>query len=244
MATRPPLPGEAVCWLFDLGRDHTCQGWAEIEGAGGDESLLVSYAEKVRDGQLVLSDPDTYCRVRLTDRFRLRPGSQTGGDLQPCAAAATCSSCSPGRSRLPCACVSMPAQRAYPLMVTRPLVTGDAELDGIVALCENTFRACLQDGFVDSTWRESSQWLGDALPQALIMAAMSDDLRPLRQVLTMAADGAYPDGVLPSVLPGEVHAYAIVDYNFMWVELLALYQRLAVATRWQIQDASMLHVEP
>ncbi len=94
------------------------------------------------------------------------------------------------------------------------------------ALCENTFRACLQDGFVDSTWRESSQWLGDALPQALILAAMSDDLRPLRQVLTMAADGAYPDGVLPSVLPGEVHAYAIVDYNFMWVELLALYHRL------------------
>jgi hypothetical protein len=31
---------------------------------------------------------------------------------------------------------------------------------------------------------------------------------------------------LPSVLPGEVHAYAIVDYNFIWVELLHLYQKL------------------
>ena len=55
---------------------------------------------------------------------------------------------------------------------------------------------------------------------------MTGDTRPLRQALTLAAAGAYPDGVLPSVLPGEVHAYAIVDYNFMWVELLALYLEL------------------
>jgi hypothetical protein len=27
----------------------------------------------------------------------------------------------------------------------------------------------------------------------------------LRQVIEMAAQGVYPDGVLPSVLPGEVH---------------------------------------
>jgi hypothetical protein len=114
----------------------------------------------------------------------------------------------------------------YPLEITRPLEMADPELAAIVTLCEATFRACLQDGFVDSTWRESSQWVGDALPQALIMAAMSDDVRPLRQVIEMAAAGAYPDGVLPSVLPGEVHAYTVVDYNFMWVELLALYERL------------------
>jgi hypothetical protein len=99
-------------------------------------------------------------------------------------------------------------------------------LADIIGLCENTFRACLQDGFVDSTWRESSQWVGDALPQSLIMATMTHDTRPLRQVIEMAAQGAYPDGILPSVLPGEVHAYTIVDYNFIWVELLHLYQKL------------------
>jgi hypothetical protein len=32
--------------------------------------------------------------------------------------------------------------------------------------------------------------------------------------------------VLPSVLPGEVHAYAVVDYNFTWIELLCLYWKL------------------
>ncbi len=36
----------------------------------------------------------------------------------------------------------------------------------------------------------------------------------------MAAEGAAADGILPSVLPGEVPAYVITDYNFSWVELL------------------------
>lgn len=70
------LPGQAAYYLFDLEQDFIAQGWVEIDGAGGDEYVVVSYAEKFIDGQLVLSDPHTYCRVRLTDRFRLRFGNQ------------------------------------------------------------------------------------------------------------------------------------------------------------------------
>lgn len=230
--------GQAAYWLFDLGRDYAGQGWVEIEQAGGEEWLSLSYVEKIRRGQLVISDPQTYCRVRLTDRFRLRPGDQTaesfalrGGRyllLQ------LVGPTGPGfRCR--------PHFRAseYPLAISRPLAVADPELAAIATLCEQTFRACLQDGFVDSTWRESSQWVGDALPQSLIMAALTDDVRPLRRVIELAAQGAYPDGVLPSVLPGEVHAYTIVDYNFMWVELLRLYQQLTgdndfVAEMWPV----------
>jgi hypothetical protein len=46
-------------------------------------------------------------------------------------------------------------------------------------------------------------------------------------VIEMAAQGAYPDGSLPSVLPGEVHAYTVLDYNFVWVELLLLFWQSA-----------------
>lgn len=217
--------GDTTVWLFDLGRDYACQGWAEVMNASGTETLLISYAEKLRNGELVLSDPATYCRVRLTDRFALRAGSQA------------LESFSLRGGRYVLFALGGPAHpdlrlrfhvRAseYPLRVDRPVRLDAPDLQAIVDLCERTFRACLQDGFVDSTWRESSQWVGDALPQALIMHALSDDVRPLRQVLRMAADGAYPDGVLPGVAPGEAHAYTVVDYNFMWVELLALYWRL------------------
>ena len=217
--------GESAYFLFDLGRDYTCQGVAGIENAAGTEKLAVSYQEKIRNDELVISDPETYCRVRITDRFKLRAGNQTaesftlrggrylifhvtgptGSNFRIC-----------------------PRARAseYPLNITKPLSTDAAELSAVIKLCETTFQACLQDSFVDCTWRESSLWLGDALPQSLIMTSLTDDIRPIKQVLEMATQHVYPDDILPSILPGEVHPYAVVDYNFSWVELLRLHFRL------------------
>ena len=215
--------GENALWLFDLGRDYTVQGFIEIEGAGGGEKCAVSYAEKMRDGELVISDPETYCRVRLTDRFTLRPGDQLcqtfalrGGRYLLFQLVGPTSD--GFRLRLG----ALTAE--YPLEVTRPLHLNDPLLDQISRMCEDTFRACLQDGFVDCVWRESSQWLGDALPQSRILLSMNDDVRPLRQMITMAAEGAYPDGIFPSVSPAEVHPYTIVSYSMMWLELLAIYE--------------------
>ncbi len=213
---------ESAYLLYDLGRNYTCQGWVEVEGASGEEELLVSYAEKFRDGDLVISDPQTYCRVRLTDRFRLRPGNQTAqGFTMRGGRYLLVQVVGPTGHRLrfrPHVTVA-----EYPLEVTRPLECTDPVLNDVVSICETTLRACMQETFVDCCWRESSQWLGDTLPQALLLASMNDDVRPLRQALVMAAQGAYPDGVLPSILPGEVHAYAVVDYNFSWVEMLRVY---------------------
>jgi hypothetical protein len=100
-------------------------------------------------------------------------------------------------------------------------------LEKIAAMCEETVRACLLDGFVDNPWRESAQWIGDVLVAGRVIAEMSDDTRPLRRLLELGAQGAYPDGVLPGVLPGEAHAYTVVDFNFQWVELLRLYWDLS-----------------
>ncbi len=217
--------GESAYWLFDLGRDYACQGWAEIVGATGQEQLCISYAETIRNGELIISDPETYCRVRLTDHFHLRSGSQhaetfalRGGRYLLFQVTGPTG---PDFRLRPQARIS-----EYPFETTYNLPPIDDRLSAIMAICEDTFAACLQDGFVDSTWRESSQWLGDALPQSLIMASMTSDIRPLRQVIVMASEGAYPDGILPSVLPGEVHSYAVIDYNFMWIELLGIYLQL------------------
>jgi len=214
-------PDESAFWLYDLGRDYLCQGVIDIENAGGKELVDISYQEKFREGELIISDPETYCRVRITDRFQLRSGPQQietftlrGGRYILIQVTGPTGA---GFKFRPAVCAS-----EYPLEPTKSLVSGNAEIQAIIDLCETTFHACLQDGFVDCTWRESSQWLGDALPQSLIMHSLCDDARPLRQVIEMAAQGAYPDGVLPSVSPGEVHAYTIVDYHPMWVQLLQL----------------------
>ena len=213
---------ETVYWLYDLGRDYIAQGWAEIENARGGETLAISYQEKIRDDELVISNPETYCRVRMTDAFTLRAGGQVcetfslrGGRYLLFALRGATGENFRIRFHV--------RVSEYPLEITKPFRTDDALLNEILVMCENTLRACLQDGFVDSTWRESSQWGGDALCEALILSAMNDDVRPLRRVIELQAQGAYPDGILPSVLPGEVHAYAVLDYNWMWIELLALH---------------------
>ncbi len=217
--------GETATWVFDLGRGYTCLGWAEVEGAAGGEQLIISYSEKLAGDEPYLSDPETYCRVRMTDRYHLAPGDQqvepfwmrggrilifqvvgpTGPDFR----------------------VRLGARAAeYPLTVTRPLSSDDPLLNGVIRLCENTLRSCLHETFVDNPWRENAQWIGDPTVNALVMSAISDDTRPLRTIVEMAAQGVYPDGVLPGVVPGEAHAYTVVDFNFQWVELLHTYWRL------------------
>lgn len=226
----PPAPvpdripaGHAAIWVFDLGESRVTVAGATLTASASD-SLTISYAEKLRDGRLLLSDPTTYCRMRPTDRTRLREGRQevegftlrggryliflleAGGETVP----------DPHfHARLP----------AYPLAFRDQPPEDKPTLATVQALCQRTTLACLQDGFVDSVWRESSQWLGDVVAQSFALAALSDDVRPLRMAIDLAAAGATDDGVLPSVLPGDVPAYVVTDYNFSWIELLDFWSR-------------------
>lgn len=209
--------GTLAFWVFDLGESRTCLGVAEVTAAGG-EQLLISYAEKLRDGELLLSDPGTYCRMRQTDRFILRPGRQRVEGFTPRGARYLVFALEGGGvSPAPRFSLRLPVSP----VVEKPVPTREGVLAGLAEMCRRTTLACLQDGFVDGVWRESSLWLGDTVAQDLALRAISDDPRPLLFAIDMAAEGADAEGLLPSVLPGEVPAYAVTDYNFSWVELLA-----------------------
>lgn len=225
---RAPVPdqlpaGHTALWVFDLGVSRICVAGATLAAGAGDR-LTVSYAEKRRGDAVLLPDPATYCRMRPTDLAVLRDGPQVveGFTLRG------------GRFlifRLDTLRPGTPAPRFhlraphYPLVERPTLPQEDPRLSAVTELCRTTTLACLQDGFVDSVWRESSQWLGDVVAQAFALAGISDDARPLRLALELAAAGAAPDGILPSVLPGEVPAYVVTDYNFSWIELLDLWSR-------------------
>lgn len=209
--------GSAAIWVFDLGESRACLGGVGVTASGG-EHLLISYAEKLRDGDLLLSDPTTYCRMRPTDRFTLRPGRQLVEGFTPRGARYLIFALEGGGvSAAPLFHVRLPVTP----VVARPLPALDPALRGVAEMCRRTTLNCLQDGFVDGVWRESSLWLGDAVAQDWALRAISDDPRPLLFAIDMAAEGADAEGLLPSVLPGEVPAYAVTDYNFSWVELLA-----------------------
>lgn len=215
-------PNQTAIWLFDLGRAYTCQGGAAIRGASGGETLTISYADKMVDGALVISDPTTYCRVQLSDSFALGAGTQTVEPFQMRGGRYVLFQLA---GELGDSFAFRPLIRIaeYPLEITKPFVTDDPQLAAIATMCENTVRACLQDSFVDCVWRESSQWLGDGLIQAKTLAAMCDDFRPMQKMLSDSATGQRGNGMIPSIAPGEVHAYTIPRYACMWVELLAFY---------------------
>jgi Bacterial alpha-L-rhamnosidase 6 hairpin glycosidase domain len=209
--------GTAAIWVFDLGESRACLAGVDLLAAGG-ERLLISYAEKLRDGDLLLPDPEAYCRMRPTDRFILRPGRQFVEGFTPRGARYLVFALEGGGvSPAPIFHVRLPVMP----VAEEPRLKQEGILQDVAELCRRTTLACLQDGFVDGVWRESSLWLGDAVIQDWAMRAISDDARPLLFVIDMAAEGADAEGLLPSVLPGEVPAYAVTDYNFSWVELLA-----------------------
>jgi alpha-L-rhamnosidase len=213
-----PLPrGTSAVWIFDLVESRACLAVAEVTAAGG-ERLMISYAEKLREGDLLLSDPETYCRMRPTDRFTLRPGRQRVEGFTPRGARYLVFALEgAGVSPAPCFSARLPVSP----VVERPMAIHAGTLAAVGEMCRRTVIACLQDGFVDGVWRESSLWLGDAVAQEWALRAISDDPRPLLFAIEMAAEGVDAEGILPSVLPGEIPAYAVTDYNFSWVELLS-----------------------
>ena len=203
--------GQTALWIFDLGESRVCTALATLTASEGDV-LTISYAEKLRDGDLLISDPATYCRMRPTDRVRLAKGRNEIEGFTPRGARYLIFQLDTTDGTTP--------NPAFNARLPRYPLTPPEQKDPIAALCQRTTLACLQDGFVDSVWRESSQWLGDVVAQSFALLAITDDPRPLRLTLEQAALGAADDGILPSVLPGDVPAYVVTDYNFSWVELL------------------------
>ena len=195
------VPAGSLTWVGHV----RLPGWVEAEGSVAGQTLLVSYAEKTHDGQLVISDPHTYCSARMTDRFRLRSGSQVAESFSPGARAAQLApSGSTGLHLQIAACISTlaPWSTRWASAVAFRSATDDPQLQQIAHLCEENLVACLQDSFVDSAWRESSLWLQGCSATGVDLHAMTGDTRPLRQALTLAVAGAYPDGVLLSA-PGR-----------------------------------------
>jgi hypothetical protein len=227
--TCPPAPLPATLpaqhtaiWIFDLGHSQTCAASCHIANAAAGDRLTVSYAEKLRDGQVLLPDPTTYCRMCPTDATILRGGAQWVEPFTQRGARYVI-------FRLETLAAITPdiqffaRTQTYPL-AERPLKPqATPTLQAVAQICRRTILACLADGFVDSIWRESSQWLGDVVAEAFALQGISNDPRPLARAINMAAEGAADDGILPSILPGDVPAYVVTDYNFSWIELLDLY---------------------
>ena len=80
--------------------------------------------------------------------------------------------------------------------------TGDDLLDWAWATGVETLRACTEDVFCDSPWRERGLYLGDAYVQSLTGLCVSADASVPRRALRLFAASQRADGRFPCVTPG------------------------------------------
>lgn len=225
---QPFLPeiktGSVLLRCYDLGHSQVNSAVIKISGARGGELVLISYVERGFPGPNFLSDPETYCHMRMTDRYILAEGENV---LEPF---------TPRGGRYILVGFVGPVDGSLQLDVhyrpRRRLIslcdridTKDTKLDQIAAMCWRTLQACLQDTLIDCPWREQAHWLGDGAISGRLVAELCGDTQPLRRMLELALQGVAEDGILPSVIPSEVHAYVVPAYNFSWVEALDCYVR-------------------
>ncbi len=73
-----------------------------------------------------------------------------------------------------------------------------------------TLKACIRDTFMDCPYYERRQYIGDSRIEALSLAAVCGELRPLRKALLDFAAGALPDGSIPCFSPSNLDVENIV----------------------------------
>ncbi len=217
--------GRVRIFVYDTGQSQVGSARVEMAHARGGEVVLVSYLEKGRPGAWVLSDPETYCRVRMTDRFILASGFNTLEPFTPRG----------GRYIMVAWVGPVPPvleqkirfrPRRRPLTALKPMRHQDPRTRDIAEMCLRSLKAGAQDVMVDCPWREQAHWTGDGAITGRIVAEIFGDTQPLRRLLELAVAGAAGDGVLPGVTPSEAHAYVLVAYSFAWVEGLVSYYEL------------------
>ena len=216
------LQNETLHLCYDHGSSQVCSAHIDITGAQGGEVVLITYFEKGTPGQWVISDPDTYCHMRMTDRYILAPGKNTLTPFTPRGGRfIMITLIGPVNVAMGIKARFRPRQRAIALL--HPIATEDGRLDDIAQMCWRTISGSLHDTLMDCPWREQAHWTGDGTIGGRMIAQLCGDTQPLYRMLELATQDVAQDGILPSVTPSETHAYVALAYNFSWIEGLAFY---------------------
>ena len=109
----------------------------------------------------------------------------------------------------------------YPLKIAGAWDSSDDDLNAIWRISRHTQQVCAMDVFVDTPWREQSQWWGDARIQAKNTHWLTGDSRLLEQGIHLIAEqeGA-PDGLLFANAPTTHSGPILPDFCLTWIVTL------------------------
>ena len=105
----------------------------------------------------------------------------------------------------------------YPLEIKGHFSCSDSVLNAIYDISVHTQRVCALDAFVDTPWREQSQWWGDARVQAKNTIFLSGDSRLLERGINSIAEQKNQLGLTFANAPTSDCGPILPDFCLTWV---------------------------
>jgi len=208
--------GKFRSYLFDFGKTVVGNLTFEINGARGGEIIDTYHTETV---DLATLTPDliipTHCRMAFGDRLICRSGKFTHrffhyyGFRYLCVTVRDAESDFSLKLRLNWV--------GYPLEMKGTFESSDTDLKRIWETCAWTQQCCSLDAYVDTPWREQTQWWGDARVQAWNTFHLAGDARLFRRGIAQIAAQTTPDGVTYGHAPTMAHSCILPDFTLIWM---------------------------
>ncbi|MFH1903460.1 MAG: family 78 glycoside hydrolase catalytic domain [Candidatus Omnitrophota bacterium] len=187
------LPASDGCYaLWDFGRIWT--GYPIIELSGTPGTVVdISYAEHLRRGAI---DPTKH--LSYVDRLILGKGTLRHRITWPKCFRYMQIDVRGGRATVESAALQ---RSTYPVQWTGRFACSDPTLDQAWEISAHTVQLCMEDGYMDTPWRERGSWLGDDVIKALANYYVFGDTALMRRFLRQHARGQLSSGAMQSKYP-------------------------------------------
>jgi alpha-L-rhamnosidase len=208
--------GKFRSYLFDFGKTVVGNLTFEIDGARGGEIIDTYHTETIDPATLTpdLTIP-THCRMAFGDRLICRSGKFTHHFYHPYGFRYLCVTVREVESDF--ALQLHLNWMGYPLERKGIFESSDTDLKNIWETCAWTQQCCSLDAYVDTPWREQTQWWGDARVQAWNTFHLAGDARLFRRGIAQIAGQTTPDGVTYGHAPTMAHSCILPDFTLIWM---------------------------
>ena len=105
----------------------------------------------------------------------------------------------------------------YPMDIKGNFACSDPIINSIYQTCVHTQQVCSMDAFVDTPWREQSQWWGDARVQAKNTIFLTGNCDLLANGLKSIAAQSNPVGLTYANAPTKYSGQILPDFALTWI---------------------------
>ena len=213
--------GRLSCVTFDLGADEWLTGTPVLEYEGAEPGLVFDllYSHWLPEGR-VRFEPKPGCGCLISLAARVIAGAERERCELYQIMGVRHVSVVVRENKHPLKLKLSWRSSVYPMKISGSFRCSDEVLNGIYRASVHTQRVCSMDAFVDTPWREQSQWWGDARVQAKNTHFLTADSALLRQGIHSISGQHAPDNLTFADAPTTDCGCVLPDFCLTWLATL------------------------